>query len=104
MADKFNLCSLFFHEAVVQIFRPFAHTKFLHQFLAKQTMLASMSQMQRILYIQRHQYGGLPFSSATAGSLRVFTSEILEAAGQVGGCGYSCPVLYDFGDRGDGTV
>lgn len=41
-------------------------------------MLASMSQMRRILYIQRHQYDGPPFSSATAGSFRAFTSEILE--------------------------
>ena len=60
------------------MFRPFAHADFRQQLPARDIMLASMSQMRRILYIQRHQYDGPPFSSATAGSFRAFTSEILE--------------------------
>lgn len=60
------------------MFRPLAHADFREQLLARNTMLASMSQMRRILYIQRHQYDGPPFSSATAGSFRAFTSEVLE--------------------------
>lgn len=60
------------------MFRPFAHTDFVHQSPAKEIMLASMFQMRRILYIQRHQYDGLPLNPATAGSFRVFASEILE--------------------------
>ena len=60
------------------MFRPFAHADFSQQLSARDTMLASMAQMRRILYIQRHQYDGPPFSSATAGSFRAFTSEILE--------------------------
>ncbi|KAK8013755.1 hypothetical protein PG991_009348 [Apiospora marii] len=68
----------FFHAIMVQLFRAFASFDFPRQAEAKTVTQASMSQMRRLVYTQRYRYDGPPFSSATVGSVHVFTSSLLE--------------------------
>ncbi|KAI1813727.1 hypothetical protein GGS20DRAFT_586237 [Poronia punctata] len=69
---------MFYHGIVAKAFRPFTGADFLYQEQASSVLEASLTQLRRILYVQRHRFDGPPFNATTIGSVHVLTFSLLE--------------------------
>ncbi|KAI0127424.1 hypothetical protein BJ170DRAFT_694222 [Xylariales sp. AK1849] len=69
---------MFYHGVVIQVFREFTGVRSSFQNRARELMQASLSQLRRLLVIQRYRYDGPPYSCTTIGSVHVLTFALVE--------------------------
>lgn len=74
-----NHNSLFYHAFIVQAFRPFAGDNDESGRMARELTDASLCQLQRLLYIQQHRYGGPPLVSGISSPIHILFFSLLDS-------------------------